>query len=255
MSFSDHFSIQATDYAKYRPGYPPALFEWLASLTWRQSLAWDVGTGSGQAAVQLAQYFDHVIATDPSAEQIRHAQSHERVAYRVQTAEACDLDDGSVDLITVAQALHWFNFDKFYTQAKRVLHPRGVIAAWTYGLHEITPEIDAILVRFYSEIVGTYWPPERRYIDECYRSIPFPFAEFSAPPMRLEMSWTLNDLVGYLGTWSATQRYIKQNGNDPRELIYGALKSAWGEASERMVSWPMYFRIGGMRPMNAPMLA
>jgi SAM-dependent methyltransferase len=255
MSFADHFSTQATDYAKYRPGYPPALFEWLATLTPQHSLAWDVGTGNGQAAVQLAHYFEQVIATDPSAEQIRNAQPHERVKYLVQPAEESGLDDASVDLITVAQALHWFQFDKFYAQAHRVLKPRGVMAAWTYGLHEITPELDAILQRFYSDTVGSYWPPERRYIDECYRTIPFPFFEFSAPPMRLELSWALHDLIGYLGTWSSTQRYIRQHGSDPRELIYEQLKAAWGAQRERVVSWPMYFRVGGLQPMNASMLA
>jgi SAM-dependent methyltransferase len=255
MSFADHFSTQAADYAKYRPGYPRALFEWLATLTPEQTLAWDVGTGNGQAAVQLAQYFERVAATDPSAEQIRNARRHQRVAYQVQPAEESDLDDESVDLVAVAQALHWFDFDKFYAQVKRVLKPRGVIAAWTYGLHEITPEIDAILQHFYNQTVGSYWPPERRYIDECYRTIPFPFVEFSAPPMQLELAWTLRDLIGYLGTWSSTQRYIKQNGSDPRELIYEQLKAAWGAQSERTISWPLYFRIGGMRSIGASMLA
>jgi len=255
MSFADHFSTQAADYAKYRPGYPRALFEWLASLTPQHSLVWDVGTGSGQAAVRLAEYFERVVATDPAAEQIRNAQPHERVSYRVQAAEQCDLDDGSVDLIAVAQALHWFRFDEFYAQAKRVLKPRGVIAAWTYGLHEIAPEIDVVLYDFYSRIVGPYWPPERRYIEENYRTIPFPFVEFSAPPMRLELSWSLHDVVGYLGTWSATQRYIKHNGSDPRELIYERIKLVWGTESERIVSWPLHFRIGGSEPLSAARLA
>jgi len=255
MSFADHFSTQATDYAKYRPGYPRALFEWLASLTVQRLLAWDAGTGNGQAAVELARYFDRVVATDPSAEQINNAQSHERVSYRVQAAEECDLRDGSVDLITVAQALHWFDFDKFYAQARRVLKPQGVIAAWTYGLNEIAPAVDDVLHDFYSRIVGPYWPSERRYIEESYRTIPFPFVEFSAPPMRLELSWSLRDVLGYLGTWSATQRYMQQNGKDPREWTYQRLTTAWGPSSERVVSWPLHFRIGGMQPLAAPMQA
>jgi len=255
MSFADHFSAQAIDYAKYRPGYPHALFDWLASLTPEHGVAWDAGTGNGQAAIMLAEHFRSVVATDPSVEQIGNAQRHERVRYQVQAAEHCDLSSGSVDLITVAQALHWFDFDPFYVQVKRVLKPHGLIAAWTYGLHAVTPEIDVVLRDFYSRIVGPYWPPERRYIDENYRTIPFPFAEISAPPMRLEMSWALHDLLGYLGTWSATQRYIKQRGSDPRELIYAPLRTAWGLQSDRCVSWPMHFRIGGLQPIDAPRLA
>ncbi|MBC7982599.1 MAG: class I SAM-dependent methyltransferase [Candidatus Obscuribacterales bacterium] len=255
MSFADHFSTQATDYAKYRPGYPAALFDWLATLTPGHELAWDVGTGNGQAAVQVADYFAQVIATDPSADQIRSALAHPRVSYAVLPAEESYLSASSVDLVTVAQALHWFNFELFYAQVKRVLKPSGVLAAWTYGLHEISPELDVVLKRFYSEIVGPYWPPERHYIDDAYRSIPFPFAELQVPAMRLELMWTLHDLVGYLGTWSATQRYIKAQQSDPRELIFKELQDAWGSAQQQLVSWPLYFRIGALTPINAPQLA
>jgi SAM-dependent methyltransferase len=244
MSFSDHFSKQATDYAKYRPGYPQALFDWLETLTPMHQLAWDVGTGSGQAAVELAKFFDQVVATDPSAEQIKNATPHARVSYLVQPAEQSDLAARSVDLVTVAQALHWFDFERFYAEARRVLKPTGIVAAWTYGLNEVTREVDAVVRHFYQDVVGAYWPSERRYIEACYRTIPFPLAEIEVPAIRMETHWTLTDYVGYLHTWSATQRYKQANHRDPVALIADSLAAAWGSQTHRAVIWPIHVRAG-----------
>ena len=247
MPFSDHFSGHSTDYAKYRPGYAPELFERLKSLTSAHDLVWDVGTGNGQAAVELAKFFRQVVATDPSAAQIANAQSHSRVAYKVQPAEQSDLADASVDLVTVAQAIHWFDFDRFYVQVKRVLKPSGAIAAWTYTLNEVTPQVDAVTRHFYADVVGEYWPPERRYIEACYRDIPFPFVEIPVAPIRMTTQWSLSDYVGYLRTWSATQRYIKANGRDPVESIGQSLLDAWGTPETlRAITWPIHIRAGRM---------
>ncbi len=247
MAFKDHFSRQSADYAKYRPSYPDELFDWLASLTAVHDLAWDVGTGSGQAALGLARHFQHVIASDAAEAQLRNAAAHERISYKVMPAEQSDIADASVDLITVAQALHWFDFDRFYREAVRVLKPDGVIAAWTYGLNEISPEVDAILRHYYSEIVGPYWLPERRHIDAHYRTIPFPFTEIQAPSFRMEMRWSLEELLGYLDTWSAGQRYHQVHGHNPLDLIREPLARAWGSIHEaRIVSWPIYLRVGRM---------
>lgn len=243
--FKDHFSGHSADYAKYRPGYPEELFEWLASRVRVHDLAWDVGTGSGQAARGLARHFRRVIASDAAAPQIRNAAPHERITYKVMPAEHTDLADGGVDLVTVAQALHWFDFERFYAEANRVLKADGVIAAWTYGLTRVSAEVDAIVRRYYTEIVGPYWPPERKYVDQNYQTVPFPFAAIDAPPFALSVQWTLEDLLGYLGTWSATRRYVQAHGRDPLDVIRDPLGLAWGGTeSARLVTWPLSLRVG-----------
>jgi SAM-dependent methyltransferase len=244
MSFADHFSKQSTDYAKYRPGYPQALFDWLKTLTPAHEVAWDVGTGNGQAAVALATFIARVVATDPASAQIKNAVARPNISYCVQPAEQSDLADHSVDLITVAQALHWFDFARFFSEVRRVLKPSGVIAAWTYTLNEVSPAVDAVVRRFYTDVVGPYWPTERKYVDACYRTIPFPFVEIVVPPICMETQWSLHDYIGYLHTWSATQRYQQSHHRDPVDLIVDSLTSAWGVQTERTVFWPLYARVG-----------
>lgn len=243
-AFKDHFSERSDEYAKYRPGYPPALFDWLATLTPTRDLAWDVGTGSGQAAVGVARHFERVIASDAAEAQLRNAAAHERVSYRVMSAERADLASASVDLICVAQALHWFDFDRFYAEVRRVLKRSGAIVAWTYGLLRVTPAVDAVLKRHYTQTVGAYWPPERRYVDENYRTIPFPFSRIAAPDFPMRQRWRLDDMFGYLGTWSATRRYRQAHGRDPTELIREPLARAWGTEGDLEVEWPLYVVAG-----------
>jgi SAM-dependent methyltransferase len=245
VSFKDHFSGHAGDYAQYRPGYPDGLFAHLASLAPTRDLAWDAGTGSGQAAVGLAAYFARVFATDASAQQVERAQPHERVTYAAEPAERTSLADGLVDLVTVAQALHWFDLDRFYNEVRRVLKPRGVLAAWCYGLNRIAADIDPVVAHFYEDIVGPYWPPERRLIEERYATLPFPFEELTAPEMAMTTDWNLDEFLGYLATWSAVQRYRKEMGDDPLPALRARLLPVWGEAAQRRtVSWPVYLRIG-----------
>ena len=245
MNFKDHFSKQADDYAKYRPVYPTALFNYLASQAAERKLAWDAGTGNGQAALGLAVHFERVIAIDPSEAQIQNVTPHPKVLYKVGAAEKADIPDRSVDLITVAQALHWFDLDHFYAEARRVLKPAGVLAAWCYGLNEIESGIDEIVRRFYRDVVGRYWPPERRLIDERYRTILFPFAERTPPAFHMEAKWNLDEYLGYLGTWSATQRYRQQQGTDPLPALRAELLHAWNAPqAKRVVKWPIHLRIG-----------
>ncbi|MGD9786339.1 MAG: class I SAM-dependent methyltransferase [Sulfuricellaceae bacterium] len=245
MSFKDHFSRQAADYAKYRPHYPPALLDWLAEQAPGRDLAWDAGTGSGQVAVELARLFERVVATDPSARQINNAEAHPKVEYRVEPAERSSLEDASVDLITVAQALHWFDFSAFYAEAERVLKPGGVLAAWCYGLFRTGSETDAVLDVFYSETVGPYWPPERRLIEEEYRTVPFPLPETVAPEFAMEAAWDLDDLLGYFGTWSAVQRYREERGSDPVAELRERLAAAWGSPeAKKTIKWPVHLRVG-----------
>lgn len=243
--FEDHFSGHSEQYAQHRPQYPDEIYAYLASITPVRSLAWDCGTGNGQAAVGLAKYFDNVYATDASAEQIAHAYPHEKVKYHAEPAEHVSLDDSSVDLTTVAVAIHWFNFDAFYREVKRVLKPDGVLAVWTYSLTEISPEIDRLVNRYYGGILNGYWPERIHYLEEEYKTIPFPFEEIDPPAFVMKIHWNLIQFAGFLDSWSATQRYKTQQGKHPLELIWDPLAAAWGdEMKTRLICWPLHFRIG-----------
>lgn len=243
--FEDHFSKHSEQYAQYRPHYPDEIYAYLASLTPGGSLAWDCGTGNGQAAVGLAKYFDKVHATDASAEQIALAYVHERVNYCVEPAEHISLDPSSVDLVTVAVAIHWFNFDEFYREVKRVLKPNGILAAWTYSFPEISPEIDPLVRRYHGEILKGCWPERIHYLEDEYKTIPFPFEEIVPPLFAIEVNWNLIQFAGFLDSWSATQRYKAQNGHHPLDLVWKDFVTAWGGENEpRPIRWPLYFRIG-----------
>jgi SAM-dependent methyltransferase len=245
MSFPDHFSGHASAYAQYRPGYPPALFEYLATLPARRDVALDCATGSGQAAVGLAERFALVIASDGSVAQLRSAQPHPRVAYIGNLAESPAVRAQSVDLLVAAQAAHWFDHARFYAEANRVLRDDGVLALWTYGLARIDPAVDAIVRGFYADTVGPFWPPERRYVESGYRTLPFPMREIDAPAFELTMEWDLDALVGYIGTWSAVQRYTKSTGADPLPALRAELAPVWNSgATRRSVVWPLHLRVG-----------
>jgi hypothetical protein len=243
--FADHFSAGASAYAEFRPRYPEALFRWLASICPRHARAWDAGTGSGQAAVGLARHFGEVIATDASASQLAHAEPHPRVLYREAIAGRSHILPGSVDLVTVAQALHWFDLPVFWTEVKEALTPYGVVAAWCYGLLRITPEVDRVVDHYGNELLGPWWPPERRLVDTGYRTVDFPFRELDVPEFAIEMAWTLSDLMGYLGTWSAGRQYRAHTGEDPLALVYPSLAASWGDpGTRRTARWPLSFRVG-----------
>ena len=245
FNFEDHFSKQSETYAQYRPRYPDEIYAYLASVSPGLSLAWDCGTGNGQAAVGLAKYFDKVYATDASAEQVSRAYPHEKVEYGVEPAEHVSLNTSSTDLVTVAVAIHWFNFDEFYREVKRVLKPNGVIAAWTYNLTEITPQIDQLIEEYYKGILSGYWPERIRFLEEKYETIPFPFEEIVHPEFTMEINWNLIQLAGFFNSWSATQRYKAHKGHHPLEIIWPKLTSAWGDENEpRLIRWPLHFRVG-----------
>ena len=248
MPFRDHFSAAAALYAACRPGYPPALFRWLATVA-PPGRAWDCGTGSGQAAVGLATHVAqvaYVAATDASAAQLAHARPHPRVSYHAARAEASALRAGSVALVTVAQALHWFDLDAFYAEARRVLAPAGVLAAWSYGDPSLDdPALDAVLGAYTHDALARWWPPERRLVSEGYRTIPFPFAEVAAPALALEQRWTLAELGGYLRSWSGTLRLRAAEGGDPVAAVEAALRPGWGDPeARRTVRWPLAVRAG-----------
>jgi SAM-dependent methyltransferase len=244
VTFKDHFSKQAAGYAIFRPRYPQTLFDYLGSIAPSRQLAWDCGTGNGQAAVGLASVFDRVIATDASEKQIANAQSHQRVEYRIAPAENSGVGSGLIDLIMVAQALHWFDLDRFYAEARRVLKPDGVLAVSAYNLLHIEKAIDEVVNRYYHEVVGPFWPPERRLVEQ-FANLPFPFQKIDPPEFEMTASWNLDHLLGYLRTWSSTQRFIAAKGGDPLEQITDDLRSTWGDPEQtRTVTWPLTMRVG-----------
>lgn len=245
MAFKDHFSTQASAYRDFRPQYPDALFSYLATQTSTHQVAWDCGCGNGQAAVSLAKHFEHVIATDASAKQIEQQIPHNRVEYRVVPAEQSELDDQSIDLVTVALALHWFDHARFYTEVQRVLKPGGILAVWCNQLLRGEAAINELIDDYYQNIVGPYWPAERRSVENGYRDLDFPFEEIEPPAFEMVTHWDRNQLMGYLGSWSASQYYQKQNHNNPLHLIDAAMKNIWPEANEiKIFTWPINLRLG-----------
>lgn len=244
MTFKDHFSKQAADYAKFRPRYPQDLFNYLGSVAPSHQLAWDCGTGNGQAAVGLASVFDRVIATDASEKQIANAQPHKKVEYRVAPAENSGVESATLDLVMVAQALHWFDLDSFYGEVLRVLKDKGVFAASAYNLLQIEPAIDQVVNRYYYDVVGPFWPPERKLVEQ-FADLSFPFDEIDSPKFVMTANWNLFHLLGYLRTWSSTQRFIAAIGADPLEQITDDLRSTWGKPEQtRTVILPLLLRVG-----------
>ena len=244
MKYINHFGEQSGNYLQFRPDYPANLYEFILSLVTERQLAWDCGTGNGQAAAILAEYFTDVIATDINEAQLAVAVKKNNISYYAWPAEKTEIKSGSVDLITIAQALHWFNFAAFYAEVKRVAKPKAIIAAWCYALIDIDPAINAIINKLYNDILGDhYWPKERRYIDEEYKTIPFPFIDIPSPVFNIQKKINFEQLIGYLNTWSAVKEYAKQNGQNPIELIYPELHKAWG-MKQRQVSWPIYLKTG-----------
>jgi len=243
VNFKDHFSGHSAQYSEFRPGYPRDLFSWLASLCEERSRAWDCATGSGQAAISLIEYFDAVIATDASANQIADAIQVNGVSYKVAAAENSGITSDSIDLITVAQALHWFDIPAFQLEADRVLKAGGVLAVWTYGLIKPGPGLDETIAHFYSGIVGEYWPFERKMVESGYSQVQLPFAEISATQLEMTESWGIADLIGYLNTWSAVKAYEKDQGHNPINEVEADLLRQWGDAdTKRAVKWPLLVR-------------
>ncbi len=243
---TDHFTAVAKQYVLSRPTYPPELFAWLAQASSGRDLVWDVGAGNGQASVALAAHFAKVSATDLSEAQIAQAMPHPRIEYRAAPADRSGLPDASADLVTVAQALHWFDLDAFYAEVRRVLKPGGLLAAWTYGVLHVEGEaVEARVSHFYHRVVGPYWPAERRHVESAYAELPFPFVEVASPAFAIRLSWTLDDLLGYCRSWSATSRCQSATGSDPVVALEAELTPVWGERTQRrQVTWPIAMRVG-----------
>jgi len=244
MSFKDHFSRQSAAYSRYRPAYPGSLIEFVAAQAPGRHVAVDCATGNGQAAVALAGHFDAVLAVDGSSSQLSRARPHPRVHYAAAFAERLPLRDRSVELVAAAQAAHWFDFDRFHAECRRVLAPDGVVALWTYEKFRVNDAVDAVIDDFYVNVVGRDWPPERRYVEQGYRTLPFPWRELPAPAFTLETDWELDRVMGYLASWSAVQRYKERTGLDPLPALQSRLAALWPRSVALQLCWPIHLRIG-----------
>jgi SAM-dependent methyltransferase len=245
MTFEDHYSGHADAYARHRPRYPDELFAWLASVSPGRALAWDAGTGSGQVAVALANHFDRVIATDASAEQLSHAMPHDRVEYRHEPAGNASPRAASVDLITVGAAAHWFDLDGFYREVRRVGREGAVIALFSYGPRDFADAIAPVVHRFQEQVLAGYWPERIQLVHDRYATLPFPFDEIPTPAFSMTADWNLGELLAFIETWSASERYFQERGTRATSEIAPELAALWGDpASRRRIQCPLFIRAG-----------
>lgn len=250
--FPDYFGSVAATYAESRPRYPEALAAWLAAEAPGRDLAWDCACGSGQATLGIAEHFAHVIATDASEKQLSQAPRHNRIDWRVAPAEASGLASGCADLVTVAQALHWFDLPRFFAEADRVLKPSGLLAVWAYGVLRVEGDaVNACVQAFYRDDVGPFWPPERHLVENGYRDVPFPYARLAVPDFTMSADWTMAQLAGFFRSWSASVRFEQDRGFDPVEALWPRLAALWGDpAATRRISWPVAV-LAGHKPRPA----
>ncbi len=240
----DNFSAQAVQYAQFRPHYPDELYEYLFSLPNEFRTAWDCGTGNGQVAARLSYKFEKVIATDISEAQLQQAVKKNNITYLLSRAENTSLPDKSIDLVTVATALHWFDIKAFFEEVKRVAKPGAYLAAWSYSLLRINPGIDPVIRHFYSHTLGPYWDPERRLMDEEYKTIPFPFEEVQAPPFQITVNWSMSMFLGYLSSWSSVQHYMRKEHTSPLDPLKEELLQFWQDDEVKELVFPLFMRVG-----------
>ncbi len=245
MANTDLFSVQADDYAKFRPTYPDTLFNFLASVSPGREVVWDCATGSGQAALSLTKYFNKIIGTDISQALIDKAEKHQKITYRVTPAESTGLEDQSVDLVTVAQALHWFEYDKFFPEVQRVLKKGGIFAAWGYTHLTTDAPVQKLTDYIHNDLLKDYWAPQIGILTDRYRKIPFPFEPVQPPGFSINQALTFDQLIGYMVSWSATQKYLKEKGEDELQRVFGEIKQAWGDLTQmKPVRWEIFMRVG-----------
>jgi SAM-dependent methyltransferase len=245
MTFEDHYSGHADAYARHRPRYPDALFAWLASVIPGRALAWDAGTGNGQVAAALTAYVDRVVATDASADQLARAVPHERVTYELAPADRVSLPDGSVDLITAGAAAHWFELEGFYREVRRVGKKGAVVALFSYGPRDFADAVAPVVHRFQEEVLAGFWPERIHYVHDRYATLPFPFDELAVPPLAMTAEWNLAELLAFLDTWSASQRFLRERGTRAIDEIAPELAEAWGDPTvRRELRCPLFGRAG-----------
>lgn len=240
----DNFSDKSELYAKFRPSLPIELFDYLIEMVPARENAWDSATGNGQSAYLISNFFKKVYATDISEEQLKNAAQSSNIHYSKQSAEQTDFEDNFFDLIVVSQAIHWFDFDRFFNEAKRVLKPNGILAVAGYDLPRLSPEINAITDKLYKEILDGFWDDERQHIDSHYQNIPFPFEEIKIPDFHIHDEWQPEHLIGYLNTWSGLKHFIREKGFNPVDELESEIQKAWGNSKFQKVTFPVFTRIG-----------
>lgn len=244
MKFKDYFSEHSKEYSEFRPNYPDDLFSYLASISKQKELAWDCATGTGQVSIGLSHHFSNVIATDASSSQISHAMKRKNIMYEVCTAEKSNINSHSIDLITVAQALHWFDIDAFGVEVNRVLKNGGVLAVWSYNLMSVENDIDEIVSHLYGSILGDYWPKERKLVEDGYKNINFPFSRLNAAEFNMSTYWNFFQLIGYLNTWSSVKNYENKLGVNPVDKVKNEILKMWGNPNgNRLVEWPLNIQL------------
>lgn len=246
MAAKDYFSKQANLYATFRPSYPEELYQFIFQHVKDKETVWDCATGNGQAAAYLSNHFKKVCATDISEKQLAYAYQADNISYSIAPAEQTSFQDDQFDLITVGQALHWFDLPRFYAEVKRVIKPDGILAAWGYNLLTISPEIDALILNFYQNTVGRYWDDARRFVETSYQPLPFPGEEIPAPSFYFSAEWTLENLEGYLMTWSSTQAYIKANNSNPVINLLPDVEKLWPAGVKKQVTFPIFIRLAAI---------
>ncbi|MEL6717829.1 MAG: class I SAM-dependent methyltransferase [Bacteroidota bacterium] len=245
-SIQDKFSTQAQTYKKYRPTYPKELYALLLDLVEKKGTCWDCGTGNGQVAIELAKHFHQVYATDISQDQLDQAKQKENINYQLTRAEQTPFSDQQFDLITVAQAMHWFDFQAFYREVRRVGKEGGILSIWGYGLLRIEPKINELIDHFYHEVIGIYWNEERKHIDQAYNSIHFDFEQI---PMKedlfINIHWSIEQLEGYFNSWSSVQNFKKVHPEiDPVAPTIAAIEKYWKVGEEKAVRFPIFMKVG-----------
>ncbi len=244
MDKKDYFSGHSKEYAAFRPSYPIEMYQFIFHHVKNKSCAWDCATGNGQVALYLADHFDAVHATDISQQQLDNAHQSNNIFYSTCPAEKSNFEENIFDLITVAQALHWFSVDKFYSEVRRTARQKAVLAVWGYALLSIDPAIDALFLDFYHNTTGPYWDEARKLVENEYRDIPFPFEQIATPRFYIQVNWSLDQFAGYLSTWSATQKFIRVKGFNPVDQFKVSLKSLWKEDEIKNLTFPLFLKLG-----------
>jgi len=238
------YSSFAMQYAQSRPGYPEGLFKYLASLVEKRGIAWDCATGSGQAALSLANFFDKVVATDISHAQVKNAFRHPGIHYLVCLSERTCIGNNSVDLITAASAVHWFNLPAFYKEAERIMKPGGILAVWTYHVGYVEPPLDKLFLRFYTNIISPFFAEGARLVDNRYEDINLPGTQIESEEFFVSADWNVYNLLNFIQSWSGTQQYIKEVGQNPVDLLYEELIKLWGDPKNiHTIHWPLFIKI------------
>ena len=243
LKFHDLFSGHAKLYSEVRPGYPTEIYDFIAANVNHTEIAWDCGSGNGQAATKLAEIFSQVFATDSSAKQIEHAILHNNVSYSVQPSENTNFPDSIFDCVTVAQAIHWYDLKKFYNELHRTLKPGGLLCVWGYTWFNISDDIDDIVEKTLISSLKEYWAPQTKLLQDGYKDLILPYEQITVPSFKIVVHWDLTQIISYLHSWSPMKSYGEKHGDKGMDLLFEGMIEAWGpKIKKRKISMPIYMK-------------